>query len=145
MTEFEKTYLAHYGVLGQKWGVRRYQNPDGTLTSEGRYHYSRAEEKYRDALNRKNEYEVERYSTQDSREYYERAIADAYARAGTDFNALMNLDISDLERGRNESRSRESYYNQLIEQCNIDIRDSKWTMDGIVSGYFDDANYIIDD
>lgn len=28
--------LYHYGVKGMKWGVRRYQNPDGTLKSEGR-------------------------------------------------------------------------------------------------------------
>lgn len=28
--------LMHYGVAGQKWGVRRYQNEDGTLTAEGR-------------------------------------------------------------------------------------------------------------
>lgn len=28
--------LSHYGILGQKWGIRRFQNPDGTLTSEGR-------------------------------------------------------------------------------------------------------------
>lgn len=28
--------LMHHGVKGQKWGVRRYQNPDGTLTAEGR-------------------------------------------------------------------------------------------------------------
>lgn len=30
------SYLAHHGIRGQKWGVRRYQNPDGSLTAEGR-------------------------------------------------------------------------------------------------------------
>lgn len=29
------TYLIHYGIPGQKWGVRRFQNEDGTWTSEG--------------------------------------------------------------------------------------------------------------
>lgn len=28
-------YLAHHGVKGQKWGIRRYQNQDGSYTAEG--------------------------------------------------------------------------------------------------------------
>ena len=29
-------FIAHHGIQGQKWGVRRFQNPDGSLTDEGR-------------------------------------------------------------------------------------------------------------
>lgn len=31
-----QTELCHHGIKGQKWGVRRFQNKDGTLTPEGR-------------------------------------------------------------------------------------------------------------
>ena len=33
------TYLIHYGTQGQRWGHRRWQNEDGSLTPEGREHY----------------------------------------------------------------------------------------------------------
>lgn len=39
-------HLAHHGIKGQKWGVRRFQNPDGTLTPEGRRHYGVDDRKY---------------------------------------------------------------------------------------------------
>lgn len=38
-------YLAHHGIKGQKWGVRRWQNQDGSLTPDGRIHYGRGQKK----------------------------------------------------------------------------------------------------
>lgn len=44
--------LQHHGIPGQKWGIRRFQNEDGSLTNEGRLRYGQqrgweAKEKYR--------------------------------------------------------------------------------------------------
>lgn len=50
--------LYHYGVKLQKWGLRRYQNPDGTLTELGKIHYRKISEKaYSKADKVKNKYD----------------------------------------------------------------------------------------
>ena len=38
-SELNNDYLAHHGIKNQKWGQRRFQNYDGSLTSEGRKRY----------------------------------------------------------------------------------------------------------
>lgn len=34
-------YIKHHGIKGQKWGVRRYQNKDGSLINAGKKHISK--------------------------------------------------------------------------------------------------------
>lgn len=36
-----ENFIEHHGILNMKWGRRRFQNPDGTLTAEGKIRYSR--------------------------------------------------------------------------------------------------------
>lgn len=63
-------YLAHHGVKGQRWGVRRYQNADGSLTEAGKKKYnsyytreSKALTK-REGQNLKNLVEYDKYRKQ---------------------------------------------------------------------------------
>ena len=41
----DRNFLEHYGILGQKWGIRRFQNPDGSLTEEGKIRYNKESQK----------------------------------------------------------------------------------------------------
>lgn len=46
--------LYHYGVKGMKWGIRRYQNKDGTLTSKGKKRYEKSNDNSNDEDEIKN-------------------------------------------------------------------------------------------
>lgn len=41
-------YLQHHGIKGQKWGIRRYQNKNGSLTAEGKMRYRSSTQDVRD-------------------------------------------------------------------------------------------------
>ena len=101
---YEQHYLKHYGVKGMKWGVRRYQNEDGTLTALGK----------------------ERYYTEDEqRKTYERArnfvVKEGYG------NSLKITGDKDLEDAasflKEQSKIVHRKYSEYAESCATDIDD----------------------
>ena len=36
----KNNYIYHHGIKGQRWGIRRFQNEDGSLTSSGKARYN---------------------------------------------------------------------------------------------------------
>lgn len=64
MSYNEYDSLIHFGIPGQKWGVRRYQNEDGTLTEEGKARYydtlTDRQKKLYDKFSSKNQERIEK-------------------------------------------------------------------------------------
>ena len=95
-------YLKHYGVLGMKWGVRRYQNKDGTLTSAGKKRYR------------------ERSKTDESHEDYKRAHTPKSIKSMSDAELRNRLNRLQMERqysqlsSSNVSKGRE-YVQKIIK------------------------------
>ena len=56
--------LYHYGIVGQKWGIRRFQNSDGSLTPAGRARYGedgKGESKYEAAMRKAEAKQLKAY------------------------------------------------------------------------------------
>ena len=63
--------LYHFGIKGQKWGVRRYQNADGSLTPEGYEHYGVTKEKIRKEKQRI----VDKYASKTNNKTYKEKLS----------------------------------------------------------------------
>jgi len=77
------TELYHHGIKGQKWGVRRYQNEDGTLTPEGKKRYGSDHVITKDNWNSKRSQEYLNDMSESDRKRAERNILNGHDRAMT--------------------------------------------------------------
>lgn len=100
-------YLSHHGILGMKWGIRRYQNDDGTLTAVGKKRYGNAETEFSELNAARKEYKQ-------SKDYYMKKTAAGllYNRKATD---RLNKSVKRLANAKtdlNDAKDRVSLQNQ---------------------------------
>ena len=115
MTIYYESELYHYGIKGQKWGVRRYQNKDGSLTKAGQRRYDRQERKTIKKANShltKSEYATMRWF-----DAIDKSID--YNKSGKNFmnKKRSNQSLKEIEywekQSKDEFEAAKSYIKQL--------------------------------
>lgn len=110
-------YLAHHGILGMKWGVRRYQNYDGTLTAAGRAKLAKVDNSER--LTRKHTAQAKKILKNDLKKY-------------TKLEATTNDEIRRIERQHKHRKLTKEEYTNITSK--LTKQGEEWAKREIESG-----------
>ena len=135
-------YLAHHGILGQKWGIRRFQNKDGSLTNAGKSRYQKGKQYSKEINDLSNK---ERQRLQKSSTKYQKAQKEAKR-----IQEKYGLDADDGGGGNTNAydeetlrRARTRYWNLAEDMAALDEafydRGKKYAQEQIQKKYGDTA------
>lgn len=101
-----QTVLQHHGILGQRWGFRRFQNEDGSLTPKGQARLDAKDDKWASTKGEKIKEKVQKTVSKDMDEF-----------------VRTQLDLTYTSKGKLSSETILQYNNEMAKLMNTKISD----------------------
>ena len=111
--------LQHWGIKGQKWGVRRYQNADGSLTPAGVKRYRNEAAEIERQLNTKNGTTVEDYEKTLNRVKTVSTSVEGVRRINSDMKQIKDPTMERRIR-KNASQMSDKELYEKVQRMNVE-------------------------
>ena len=98
-------YISHHGVKGQKWGVRRYQNKDGSLNAAGKKRYADESK----PVVRESDVKRAKAQMKSARKTYNKAFNEADSRSLAAFSPIKKHRIANEKRWEKAAEAGDAY------------------------------------
>lgn len=117
-------YLQHHGVLGMRWGIRRYQNPDGTYTTLGKLMRKMKKEDYSEDYKKAHDKKkVEYMSTEELQSRYNRLNLERNYKNVRDEDKRKREEAAEKKKEQIQKVAKKVFLDPIVDYAASQVRD----------------------